>query len=475
MRACLQCGSRTEAAFCARDGTATIVYGRRPTTSHLEPGTLFAGRYRIQGEIGRGGMGAVYEALHTGTSQPVAIKTLLLDIETDEATVRRFYQEARISAGLQHPSTIRVFDFGQSDDGVFYLAMERLRGETLGERMRKLAKSGQVLGEVAATRVAIAALRSLAEAHRSGLVHRDLKPMNIFLHEIGGETIVKVLDFGIAKSEDTGLTRTGTTVGTPSYMSPEQVLNRSVDGRADLYALGVILYGCVSGCLPFTGDSSQSIMMKHVDEPPPALARRLRAPTSEAFVAVVERALAKQPEDRFASAGAMREALEQAAVRREEGTVRMLHPMTGAASRFAIEATLSASVTALAGATWLRDKRTWVAAGAVAATLCLGLLTAFGRARPTTADAPSLAASAPSAVEAFVAPARTAASPLLPPPLPADQPPAGPVAPPTPQPPALQPPVPQALALGSPQLEVKKVPTAPVAKPARKHRGHHKR
>ncbi len=313
MRTCLQCGQQTDSLHCPTDGMATVVQGVTPASAILQEGTIFAGRYRIVGVLGRGGMGAVYEAQHTGTGQAVAIKTLLLDNAGDTSAVRRFFHEARMTAGLQHPNTVRVFDFGQSDEGIFYLAMERLRGETLGDMQLRLDAQARPMTQQEAGRIAIDVLRSLAEAHKAGLVHRDLKPANIYLHDIGtGEHVVKVLDFGIAKSDDTHLTKTGTSIGTPSYMSPEQVMSGIVDGRSDLYALGVILYGCVAGVLPFQADSSYSMMMKHVAEPAPDLNALHLAGITSAFAAVVQKALEKKPEDRFADAQGMREALEKA-------------------------------------------------------------------------------------------------------------------------------------------------------------------
>jgi len=290
---------------------ATVVEGAQPGKTTLDIGALFASRYRITGILGRGGMGAVYAAQHTGTGQAVAIKTLLLDGEDDGTAVRRFFREAKLTASLEHPNTIRVFDFGQSDDGVYFLAMECLRGGSLADRLKKPGDAPQRLGETETIRIGCDVLRSLAEAHSVGLVHRDLKPANIFLHTLGsGETIVKVLDFGIAKSNDKSLTRTGTSLGTPSYMSPEQVMGSALDGRSDLYSLGVVLYGCVAGTLPFDADSSYSMMMKHISADAPDLRTLEGANVSSAFAAVVGRALAKKPEERFADAAAMREALE---------------------------------------------------------------------------------------------------------------------------------------------------------------------
>ena len=309
MRVCLQCGKSTEGLFCPGDGMATIVADKRPVSTELQPQTIFAGRYRILGTLGRGGMGAVYDAQHTGTGQRVAIKTLLLDTTQETQSVRRFFMEAKLTASLQHPNTIKVFDFGQSDEGVFFLAMERLQGETLGERLNRYMALGQRMTEGEAAHIAVAVLRSLAEAHRVGLVHRDLKPGNIFVHDLGGgETMVKVLDFGIAKTAETQLTATGTSLGTPAYMSPEQVMGGELDGRSDLYSLGVVLYQCVAGRVPFLGDSSYTVMIKQVHEEAPDLGQL--AAVSEGFAHVVGRALAKTAGDRYGDATTMREALE---------------------------------------------------------------------------------------------------------------------------------------------------------------------
>jgi hypothetical protein len=311
MRTCLQCGQKTDLAHCPDDGMATIVEGVHPSNAALTPNSVFAGRYRIGNVLGRGGMGTVYSAQHTGTGQTVAIKTLLLDSDADPGAAQRFYKEARLTAGLQHPNTIRVFDFGQSDEGVFFLAMECLRGDTLADRLARYKRDGKRMSQEETVEIAVPVLRSLGEAHRVGLVHRDLKPANIFLHEIdGAETVVKVLDFGIAKTADSSLTRTGTSLGTPSYMSPEQVMGQPIDGRSDLYALGIVLYGCVAAELPFQADSTYSMMMKQVGEAPPDLRNLPNLGVTSEFAQIVEIALAKRPADRFSDATAMRQALE---------------------------------------------------------------------------------------------------------------------------------------------------------------------
>jgi len=324
MRYCPLCGETTDAERCPTDGIPTVVRVKRAPVG-LPEGTVVAGRYRIGRVIGRGGFSAVYGAEHLATAQKVAVKILNAgesDAESEEM-IRRFFQEARTTCQLTHPNTVRVFDFGQMDDGSLFLVMELLRGRSLAELVQDLGRVGRVVGQEEAARVGIAVLRSLGEAHAKGLVHRDLKPQNIFLHDIEGEKpVVKVLDFGVVKRSDSQMTDTGRTIGTPTHMAPEQAMSSNVDGRADLYSLGVCLWECVTGELPFWADSPVGIMMKHVIEPLPSLRECTRVPLADAFVEVVQRALAKKPEGRHADAVEMRRALERvrASVQADEVT-----------------------------------------------------------------------------------------------------------------------------------------------------------
>ena len=278
-------------------------------------GTVLAERYEIERGIGRGGFSHVYRARHLGTGQHVAIKVLTpaSDVQYRFA-VKRFFLEARVTAGLTHPSTVRVFDFGQEDSGLVYLAMELLQGCTLRDALRSRLAEGRAYTELEAGTIASSVLRSLSEAHRAGLVHRDLKPDNLFIHQVAGDEIVKVLDFGIAKlgggaavtlSSDTSVP------GTPCYMAPEHALNHEVDARSDLYALGVILWELLSGKLPFKGRSDPETLYQHAFQPLPKLSELALSPVSAGFLAVIERALAKRPEDRFADAEVMRAAIEE--------------------------------------------------------------------------------------------------------------------------------------------------------------------
>lgn len=313
MRYCPQCGKPTEQQACPNDGTPTV---RRVASvrGDLMAGEVVGGRYRVVGVLGRGGFGTVYEAEHVTTGHPVALKILVANPgQEDDELARRFFQEAATTSRLSHPNTVRVFDFGQSERGDLFLAMERLVGETLMDVLARCAAEGERMGEDDVVEVGVAILRSLGEAHAHGLVHRDLKPANIFLHQVaGGEGIVKVLDFGIVKDVDAHMTQAGKALGTPTHMSPEQAMGKAIDGRSDLYALGVLLYECLSGTLPFYAESPLAIVMMHVTEPPQPLEQRCPGVVRPSIARVVERALCKDPGERWPDAATMRVALQKA-------------------------------------------------------------------------------------------------------------------------------------------------------------------
>lgn len=280
-----------------------------PTDPAIASGTVVGGRYRVLGEIGRGGFGVVLDAVHVTTGHPVAIKVLTPVAGVDGPELaERFSHEAKTTSRLSHPSTVRVYDFGQTEDGLLYLAMERLNGETLQDIIER-----GPLTEAATVAIAVDVLRSLGEAHELGLVHRDLKPANIFLHEIpGGDRIVKVLDFGIVKHADTAMTQAGKALGTPTHMAPEQSMGKTVDARTDLYALGVVLFECLTGDLPFNAENPMTLLMMHITEPVPRLEDRAPGRVRPALAEVIEKALAKHGNQRFQSAAEMRVALQAA-------------------------------------------------------------------------------------------------------------------------------------------------------------------
>ena len=312
-RYCPSCGNRTELAFCPTDGVPTLerkVIQAEATV--VREGDVIEGRYRITGLLGRGGFGAVYAAEHTGTQQKVALKMMLASAEAGEDEVRRFYREAQVTASLRHQNTVRVFDVGQTPAGALYIAMELLHGPTLEQVLKDKWKAGLAMSEREALLIGIPVLKSLHEAHTNKLVHRDLKPANIMLAESSDdEPTVKVLDFGIARAQDSSLTGAGTALGTPAYMSPEQCQGVELDGRSDMYSLGIILYRCVAGVPPFNDRNPLTLMFNHTQTAVPDLRQAARTSLSDGFIHIVQRSLSKRRDQRFDTARDMRVALEQ--------------------------------------------------------------------------------------------------------------------------------------------------------------------
>ncbi len=263
--------------------------------------------------MGRGTWSVVYRATAQRTGHPIALKMLLRGLPCGDAHAeQRFFREAQITAALQHPNTLRVFDVGRTSGGALYIASERLQGPTLEDELADRAARYRVMEETEVLEIADAVLRSLAEAHDRGMVHRDLKPANIVLHTVAGERVVKVLDFGIASLQGDRITPRGVSLGTPDYMSPEQCARQDVDGRSDLYALGVILYRAISGHVPFTGNDVFEVMQHHRQTDAPDV-RDVSPAVSDGLALLIDRALAKHPGERFHDARAMREAVVRAA------------------------------------------------------------------------------------------------------------------------------------------------------------------
>ncbi|HEY6728609.1 MAG TPA: protein kinase [Polyangiaceae bacterium] len=280
------------------------------------PKELVAGKYRLTRLLGRGGMGSVWEGVHNTLGTRVACKFIEAEYADSDEARSRFENEARAAASLRSKHVVEVYDHGVTGDGRPYIVMEFLQGEPLDKR---LERSGRLTVAEAASVITHVA-RALAKAHSGGIVHRDLKPENIFLvwDDEDSEDIAKVVDFGIAKFTDksagiSSSTRTGSVLGTPYYMSPEQARGlRTVDYRSDLWSLGVITFRCVTGRLPFEGEALGDLLVKLCTAPVPAPSQFLPG-LPPAFDAWMARALSRDPDARFADARAMAQALSQVA------------------------------------------------------------------------------------------------------------------------------------------------------------------
>ncbi|HYQ18087.1 MAG TPA: protein kinase, partial [Polyangiaceae bacterium] len=263
-------------------------------------GTVLAGRYRIEHLLGSGGMGSVYRAEHVLMRKACAVKVLHREMTQVKEVVARFEREAVAAARIEHPNVATATDFGQLDDGSFYLVLEFIEGRSLGKLIAELG----ALPEERALLITRQIADALSAAHRAGIVHRDLKPDNVMLiaKERGGD-VVKVLDFGIAKvkiedptADQPALTRLNTVMGTPEYMSPEQARGEAVDHRADLYTVGVILYEMLAGTSPFRHEEFVVVLTKKLTEDPPPLPASVSAGTRELVSKLLQRAPASRHE-----------------------------------------------------------------------------------------------------------------------------------------------------------------------------------
>jgi eukaryotic-like serine/threonine-protein kinase len=267
------------------------------------------GRYRLLRPLAHGGMGEVWAAHDAKLRRMVALKVLRSDTPSDVA-VKRFEREVQATSELTHPHTVRVFDYGVTDDGLCYYAMELLEGEDLA---RAIAREGPFAPGRCA-RLMLQVCGALAEAHARGIVHRDIKPQNVFLSRVAdNEDFVKVLDFGIAKraqgAAGTQLTMVDRMLGTPAYISPEVAVGHAADARSDVYGLGGLLYFLLTGCAPFDGNDAAQLIA-HAVQQPTLPSQRLGAPLDPALEAIVMRCLSKLPADRYAHAGELQAALQ---------------------------------------------------------------------------------------------------------------------------------------------------------------------
>jgi len=296
--------------LCPTDGTV-LEGGQAPRDENV--GRSLDGKYRLDKRLSSGGMGTVYKATHLMLGKALAVKLIKADLPASPDVVRRFQREAKAASNLNHPNIVPAYDLGQTQDGTLYIAMEYIDGPSLKEVIQAgpidPARTINLLRQVAS---------ALSLAHKHDIIHRDLKPQNIMLtKDADGRDVAKLLDFGIAKTLDdsaTQLTATGFSLGTPQYMSPEQAYGRPVDGRSDLYSLGIILYEMLVGEVPFSDPSTPAVLVKQMTEAPipPALKRPDRQISPE-LAAIALRCLEKDPAKRFQTADEFSAALDAAA------------------------------------------------------------------------------------------------------------------------------------------------------------------
>jgi len=291
-------GARSDAETVA--AAAIPLRGGEPTV-----GQTFAGRYDIQGVLGRGGMGVVYRAHDRDLDDAVAIKTLRSEaLSADPSLLDRFKQEIRLARRITHPNILRTHDLGETG-GLRYLSMEFVKGLTL----KQLVEAGDILPTPVGLRIAKQICAGLAAAHEVGVIHRDIKPQNIIIEATGG---LKIMDFGIARlKEERGMTAEGTVVGTPDYMSPEQARGQQLDFRSDIYSTGVVLYEVFTGTIPFEGETPLAVVLKHIQEAPPS--PQTRNPRIDPRISqIILKCMQKDPKDRYQTVNDLYEALTRA-------------------------------------------------------------------------------------------------------------------------------------------------------------------
>jgi serine/threonine protein kinase len=295
-------------------------------------GKELAGRFQMVEKIGQGGMGAVFKAVHTQMGRACAIKLLLPMSSDSDSTVERFKREAQMASRIDNPHAVTIYDFGEAETGMLYLAMEYIEGKSLAH----LLTNERPLSSERIVHITSQIAEALSAAHKLGIVHRDLKPDNIMITRKGDDAdYVKVLDFGIAKPVDEddreNLTKTGFVLGTPFYMSPEQISGDKLDGRSDVYSLALIVYEMFSGRLPFEGDNSQAIMVKRLIAEPKALRDLLPTMNSEVEYAVMT-GLERERDKRVASAAAFAAQLKSAIASTQILSSRQTHPVADEAN-----------------------------------------------------------------------------------------------------------------------------------------------
>ena len=358
------------------------------------------GQYQIKNLIGYGGMGAVYAAEHTLIGRAAAVKVLLPEFSQNQAIVARFFNEAKAATSIRHPGIVEIYDFGWHTDGSAYIVMEYLQGETLGARR---LRTGFHPG------AALAAVRQIAgalgAAHGKGIVHRDLKPDNVYIvhdPEVQGGERIKLLDFGIAKllgeQSNQSQTRTGSVLGTPAYMAPEQCRGVTIDHRADLYSLGVILFELCAGRAPFVGEGSGDVMAAHIHLAPPALSS-LAPGVPAPIELLVAQLLAKSPADRPQTAEQLIQMIDSVASQIVTGTQLALRGSMPVMPAVQTPTTLSGaaqSVTTTGGGRGRTVLISAIAAAVIgAAVIVFTVGSSSSPVEPTAASAPVTAPLAP--------------------------------------------------------------------------------
>src|SRR5215213_5631798 len=309
-KVCAQCGATypANARFCETDGTAL-----RFASGGVDlEGSIIADRYLILKRLGEGGMGRVYLAEHVKMGRKSALKVLHPGMVKDVGAITRFNREAANASRVSHPNVAVVYDFGETADGLIYLAMEYVDGVSLAKVVEELGalppkRAGEIIRQTS---------EALSVAHDSGLVHRDLKPDNILLAKTrDGTDLVKVVDFGIAKAADSEekVTKTGHIIGTPDYMSPEQIAGDKLDARSDIYSLGLVAFDILAGRLPFSGESAQeSMIMRLTDKPETLKSARADVDWPTEVQVIIGKALERDRAKRFQSASEFGRALYKA-------------------------------------------------------------------------------------------------------------------------------------------------------------------
>jgi len=298
LKVCPTCGTEYPLSerFCPRDGTAL----RSSNAQGDLMGSIIAERYHILKKLGEGGMGTVYLAEHVKMGRKAALKVMNPGMNSDPDAIARFNREAANASRLNHPNVCGIYDFGETPDGLIYLAMEFIEGESL----TSLIEKNKFLAAPRAASIIHQAADALAVAHDYGIVHRDLKPDNIMIARgRDGSDMVKVVDFGIAKASSSDaqkVTKTGLVVGTPEYMSPEQLAGDKLDGRSDIYSLGLVAFNCLTGLLPFPSNSAQEAMIMRLTDQPKTLAEmKPDVAWPEELQAVMDKVLARDANERY--------------------------------------------------------------------------------------------------------------------------------------------------------------------------------